>query len=75
MIKNIKQLILDTDKMIRLSVICTLIGSFCILLFLWRGFAPWSVGVGAFLGSPILVLAMVLYVFTVIGDLRRRGSL
>ena len=73
--KQIKEFILDTEKMIRLSVICTLVGSFCVLLLLWRGFAAWTTGVGAFLGSPLLVLGMVLYVLAVISDLGRRGSL
>ena len=62
--KQIKEFIfafvLDTAKMIRLSVVCTMVGSFCVFLLLWRGFAPWTTGVGAFFGSPLLVLGMVL---------------
>jgi hypothetical protein len=73
--RKVRAFIGSTEKMIRMSVVCTLVGLVCVLLFLVCGFAPWSTGVGVFLGSPILVLGMTLYVFAVIGDLRRRRSL
>ena len=50
-----------------------MVGLLCALLFLWRGFTVWSLGVGIFLGSPLLLVAMVLYVIVVARDLRRHG--
>lgn len=63
-IKNINQLI-------RASVILGCIGLFCILLFLIWGFEAWSVGVGMFLGMPVLFVAVVLYVIAVVRDLKK----
>jgi len=50
-----------------------MVGLLCALLFLWRGFTVWSLGVGIFLGSPLLLVAMVLYVIAVARNLRRHG--
>lgn len=61
--------------LVRIAVVCALIGLFCVWLFLWIGFAPWSVGLGVFLGTPLLVAAVVLYVIAVMRDLRQRGVL
>lgn len=61
----------SVNKLIRLSVIAGCIGLFCILLFLITGFEAWSVGVGIFLGFPILLAALVLYIVAVIRDLKR----
>lgn len=61
----------SVNKLIRLSVIAGCIGLFCILLFLITGFEAWSVGVGIFLGFPILLIAVVMYIVAVIRDLKR----
>lgn len=63
------------DILVRIAVVCALIGLFFVMLFLWRGFAPWSVGLGVFLGAPLLVAAVVLYIIAVMRDLRQRGAL
>ncbi len=63
------------DILVRIAVVCALIGLFFVLLFLWSGFAPWSVGLGVFLGVPLLVAAVVLYIIAVMRDLRQRGVL
>lgn len=54
---------------------CALVGLFCISLFLWRGFASWSVGLGVFLGVPLLFAGVLLYLIAVVRDLRERGVL
>lgn len=61
----------DIDRLIRISVILGCIGLFCVLLFLIAGFEAWSVGVGMFLGFPILLVAVVLYVIAVVSDLKK----
>ncbi len=61
--------------LVRIAVVSALIGLFCVLLFLWIGFAPWSVGLGVFLGAPLLVVAVALYIIAVMRDLRQRGVL
>lgn len=63
------------NRLARAAVICSIIGLVCVLVFLWRGFTAFSVGVGVFLGAPILLLGMVLYLFAVVSDLRRRDVL
>lgn len=63
------------DRLIRWAVILALVGLACVILFLWQGFAAWSVGLGVFLGAPLLLLAMGLYTVAVVRDLRRRGAL
>lgn len=59
-------------KLVRAAVIFALVGLVCVLIFLWRGFQSWSVGVGIFLGAPVLTVSMVLYVTAVVIDLRQR---
>ncbi len=60
---------------IRRAVVCTLVGLVCVLLFLLFGFQPWSVGIGVFLGFPLLLVGMGLYLVAVVRDLRRRDVL
>jgi hypothetical protein len=60
----------NINRLIRLSVILGCIGLFCILLFLLFGFQAWSVGVGMFLGFPVLLIAVILYIIAVVRDLR-----
>jgi hypothetical protein len=54
---------------------CAIAGLFCVLLFLWYGFGAWTVGLGTFVGIPLLVLAVLLYITAVITDLKTRGAL
>jgi hypothetical protein len=59
----------NINRLIRLSVILGCIGLFCILLFLLFGFQAWSVGVGMFLGFPVPLIAVILYIIAVVRDL------
>ena len=63
------------SRLIRTAVVLALIGLLLVLLFLCFGFRPWSMGIGVFLGGPVLLSAVVLYIIAVIGDLRRRDVL
>ena len=63
------------NRLVRIAVACALIGLLSVLSFLWSGFAPWSVGVGLFLGAPLLIIAVMLYLIAVVRDLRQRGVL
>ncbi len=65
----------SVDRLLRTAVVLAIAGLGCLLAFLLRGFAAWSVGIGIFLGVPLLMAALVLYVLVVIRDLRRRGAL
>lgn len=61
--------------LLRLSVLIAIAGLGCMLVYLTRGFTPWTFGVGILLGVPLLMLAMLLYIVQVIRDLRQRGAL
>ena len=63
------------NTLVRAAVVCALIGLLSALLFLWSGFAPWSMGVGIFFGAPLLVIAVMVYLIAVVRDLRQRGVL
>ena len=63
------------EYLIRTTVLIALAGFACVLLFLIFGFQAWSVGVGVFLGFPLLIAAVVLYTIVVVRDLRRREAL
>ncbi len=65
----------SVDRLLRTAVVLAIVGLICLLIFLLSGFAAWSVGIGIFLGVPLLLVALVLYVLVVIRDLRRRGAL
>jgi hypothetical protein len=56
-------------------VVCTLAGLACVFLFLLFGFEPWSVGIGVFLGFPLLLGGIGLYLAGVVSDLRQREAL
>lgn len=60
---------------IRRAVLCTIAGLACVLLFLLFGFRTWSVGIGVFLGFPLLLVGVGLYLVAVFRDLRRRDVL
>lgn len=57
------------------AVDCAIAGLLCVLLFLWYGFGAWTMGLGTFVGIPLLVLAVLLYITAVITDLKTRGAL
>jgi len=59
------------NKLIRIAVLLASIGLCCLLIYLVVGFQPWSVGVGIFLGFPLLIVALVLYIVAVVKDLKR----
>ena len=58
-----------------LAVHCAVLGLGCVLLFLWQGFGAWSMGLGMFVGMPLLMLAVILYIISVARDLKHRGAL
>ena len=58
-----------------LAVNLALVGLFLLLLFLWHGFGAWSMGLGMFVGMPLIVIAVLLYITAVSRDLKRRGAL
>lgn len=64
-----------TNRVVRTAVLLAVVGLICTTSFLFTGFRSWSVGVGVFLGAPILLSALVLYIYAVIHDLRSRGAL
>jgi len=65
----------EPDRLVRIAILCVLVGLVCVLIFLWRGFDAFSVGIGVFFGMPMVLLGVVTYVVAVIRDLRRRGAL
>jgi len=60
---------------VRWAVGCTLAGLACVFLFLVFGFESWSVGLGVFLGFPLLLCGIGLYLAGVVRDLRQREVL
>ncbi len=62
-------------RQLALAVQCALVGLLCVFLFLWHGFGAWSMGLGNFVGIPLIVLAVLLYLSAVAFDLKRRGAL
>lgn len=61
--------------LVRTAIICALVGLGCVSMFLWRGFSPWSVGLGIGVGVPLTTAAVALYLLAVIRALRQRGEL
>jgi len=59
-----------TDKLVRWAIVCTIAGMLLVLLFLVAGFRSWSVGLGIFLGMPVMLFGVALYVIAVIRDLK-----
>ncbi|MGP0594338.1 hypothetical protein ACTRXD_17615 [Nitrospira sp. T9] len=62
-------------RLIGTAVNFALVGLVCVLLFLWHGMGAWSMGLGMFVGMPLLVIALLLYVVAVARDMKRRGAL
>lgn len=65
----------EVDKLVRTAILCTMGGMLLVLLFLIFGFQAWSVGVGVFLGMPVMLLGVVLYIIAVFRDLKTRKVL
>lgn len=63
------------SRQLIVAVNCAIAGLLCVLLFLWYGFGAWTMGLGTFVGIPLLVLAVLLYITAVITDLKTRGAL
>lgn len=59
------------DYLIRSAVILVAAGLICVFLFLIFGFQSWSVGLGIFLGGPVVMVGVVVYIISVIRDLRQ----
>jgi hypothetical protein len=62
-------------RLIGIAVDIALVGLVCVSLFLWHGLGAWSMGLGMFIGMPLLLIAILLYVVAVARDMRRRGAL
>ncbi len=63
------------SRLIGIGVNCAIIGLVCVLLFLWHGMGAWSMGLGMFVGIPLLVIAVLFYIVAVARDLKRHGAL
>lgn len=63
------------QRELTLAVHFAIAGLLCVLLFLWYGFGAWSMGLGTFIGIPLLGLAILLYLGAVAADLKKRGAL
>ena len=62
-------------RLIGIAVDIALVGLVCVYLFLWHGLGAWSMGLGMFIGMPLLLIAILLYVIAVARDMKRRGAL
>jgi hypothetical protein len=63
------------QRQLTLAVYSALAGLVCVLLFLWYGFGAWTMGLGTFVGIPLLGLAVLLYVGAVVTELKQRGAI
>jgi|GEM_PF-497214 len=63
------------DKLVRSAIICAMAGMVLVLIFLIFGFHAWSVGLGVFLGMPLMLLGVGLYIIAVFRDLKFRRVL
>ncbi len=62
-------------RLTSIAVDIALVGLVCVLLFLWNGMGARSMGLGMFVGMPLLAIAILLYLVAVARDLKRRGAL
>jgi len=62
-------------RLIGIAVDIAMVGLVCVYLFLWHGLGAWSMGLGMFIGMPLLLIAILLYVAAVARDMKRRGAL
>jgi fatty acid desaturase len=65
----------ESRLLMRLAVLFAIAGLGCILVYLSRGFSPWTFGLGILLGVPLLLVGMLLFAIQVFRDLRHRGAL
>jgi len=65
----------EIDTLVRSAILITLAGMILVLIFLIFGFRSWSVGIGVFMGMPVMIGGVVLYIITVIRDLKERQVL
>jgi len=65
----------EVDKLVRTAILCTISGMLLVLIFLIFGFQAWSVGIGVFLGMPVMLTGVGLYIIAVFRDLRNRRVL
>lgn len=63
------------DKLVRTAIICAMAGMILVLIFLVFGFQAWSVGLGVFLGMPLMLIGVCLYIIAVFRDLKFRKVL
>jgi hypothetical protein len=63
------------QRQLTLAVYFAIAGLICVLLFLWYGFGAWTMGLGTFVGIPLLGLAILLYLSAVATDLKKRGAI
>ncbi len=62
-------------RLVRTAAVSGLLGSLCSSVYFLQGFTPLSLGVGIFLGIPLLLAAMLLCIVAILSDLRQRGAL
>ena len=60
-------------RLLNSAMLLVAVGLVFLLLFLIAGFQSWSVGIGMFMGFPLLMLGMILYIVYVIRDLYFKG--
>jgi len=66
---------LKVDKLVRIAIISTMAGMIFVLLFLIFGFRAWTVGLGVFIGMPVMFFGVLLYVVAVLRDLKNKRVL
>lgn len=65
----------EIGRLLQIAVWLVAAGLVLVLIFLIVGFQSWSVGLGIFLGGPLLAVGMLLYVISVVRDLYRQNVL
>lgn len=65
----------EVDSLVRTAILFTIAGMLLVLIFLIVGFKAWSVGLGVFLGMPVMLIGVGLYVVAVFRDLKNRQVL
>lgn len=63
------------QRQLTLAVYSAITGLVLVVLFLWYGFGAWTMGLGTFVGIPLLGLAVLLYLGAVATELKQRGAI
>ena len=63
------------QRQLTLAIYSAIAGLVCVLLFLWYGFGAWTMGLGTFVGIPLLGLGVLLYLGAVVTELKQRGAI